>query len=84
MPWVDQHTGKPYRITTVGFHGDRRTARVKTYGDILHEYEFHPGSKSADGISRIAGLPRLLCVAQAVEQGEHVFIVAAGPSRQSV
>jgi hypothetical protein len=48
MPWIDQHTGKSYRITTAGFHGERDVARVKTYGEVLREYEFHPGSKSAD------------------------------------
>ena len=29
--------------------GSRETARVKTYGDIVTEYEFHPESKCADG-----------------------------------
>ena len=48
MRWIDQHSGKSYRITTAGFHGERDVARVKTYGEILREYEFHPGSKSAD------------------------------------
>jgi hypothetical protein len=48
MPWFDQYTGKHYQITTEGFHGTRLAARVKTYGDVIHEYEFHPGSKSAD------------------------------------
>jgi hypothetical protein len=48
MPWVDRYTGKPYRITTEGFRGTRLAARVKTYGEVLREYEFHPGSKSAD------------------------------------
>jgi len=42
MDWIDQYTGQPYRITTVGFHGSRGVARVKTYGDVLREYEFHP------------------------------------------
>jgi hypothetical protein len=28
--------------------GSRQTARVKTYGDVLHNYEFHPESKCAD------------------------------------
>jgi uncharacterized protein YjhX (UPF0386 family) len=46
--WIDRHSGRPYRITTTGHHGDRRTARVKTYGDVLEEYEFHPESKCAD------------------------------------
>jgi hypothetical protein len=48
MPWFDHYTGKHYQITTEGFHGTRLAARVKTYGDVIHEYEFHPGSKSAD------------------------------------
>jgi hypothetical protein len=55
MPWTDQYTGKQYRITTEGFHGSRNTARVKTYGDVLREYEFHPGSKSADARGRPSG-----------------------------
>ncbi len=46
--WIDQYSGKDYRITTTGHHGDRRTARVKTYGDVLIEYEYHPESKCAD------------------------------------
>ena len=48
MNWIDQYTGKTYRITTTGHHGSRHTARVKTYGDVLAEYEFHPESKYAD------------------------------------
>jgi hypothetical protein len=48
MAWVNQYTGEQYQITTKGFHGDPRTARVKTYGDVLREYAFHPGSKSVD------------------------------------
>jgi len=50
MEWIDQYSnqGKTYRITTIGHHGMRNTARVKTYGDVLQEYEFHPESKCAD------------------------------------
>jgi hypothetical protein len=44
----DQYPGKSYRITTASYYGDRRTARVKTYGDVLVEYEFHPEPKCAD------------------------------------
>ena len=40
--------GKTYRITTIGHHGTRNTARVQTYGNVLEEYEFHPESKCAD------------------------------------
>ena len=46
--WTDQHSGNDYRITTTGHHGDRHTARVKTYGEVLREYEIHPESKCAD------------------------------------
>lgn len=48
MLWTNLYTGEQYRITTEGFHGSRRAARVKTYGDVLNEYQHHPGSKSAD------------------------------------
>ncbi len=47
-PWIDQYSGKLYRITTSGHHGARETARVKTYGEVLREYEFHPEAKCAD------------------------------------
>lgn len=48
MDWIDQYTENTYRITTAGDSGARRAARVKTYGDVLREYEFHPESKCAD------------------------------------
>ncbi len=44
--WIDQYTGATYRITTDAHHGN--TARVRTYGEILVEHEFHPESKCAD------------------------------------
>jgi len=46
--WMDEYTGKFYKITASGLHGDRRTARVKTFADVLSEYEFHAESKCAD------------------------------------
>jgi hypothetical protein len=46
--WIDQYSGGSYRITTEGHSGSRRAARVKTFGDVLEEYEFHPESKCAD------------------------------------
>lgn len=46
--WFDQYSGERYRITTAGHHGTRDTARVKTYGDVLREHEFHPEAKCAD------------------------------------
>jgi hypothetical protein len=48
MEPIDQYTGNSYRITTSGHTGSARTALVKTYGDVLREYEFHPESKCAD------------------------------------
>jgi len=48
LPWIDQHSGTQYEITTEGFHGSRGVARVKTYGEVLRQYEFHLGGKSAD------------------------------------
>jgi hypothetical protein len=50
--WIDQYTGKRFRVTTVGPCGSRQIARVKTYGDILTEYEFHPEAKCADSVGR--------------------------------
>jgi hypothetical protein len=46
--WIDQHTGKRFRITTRAHCGTRQTARVKTYGDVVTEYEFRPEAKCAD------------------------------------
>ena len=46
--WINQYSGELYNITTAGEHGSRQTARVKTYEDVLREYEFHPESKCAD------------------------------------
>jgi hypothetical protein len=55
LPWIDQHSGTQYEITTEGFHGSRGVARVKTYGEVLREYEFHAGAKSADAKGKPSG-----------------------------
>jgi hypothetical protein len=55
MPWVDQYSEKEYHITTAGHHGTRQTARVKTYGETLREYEFHPESKCAGAEGKPCG-----------------------------
>jgi len=55
LPWIDQYSGTQYEITTEGFHGSRGVARAKTYGEVLREYEFHPGSKSADAKGKPSG-----------------------------
>lgn len=46
--WIDQHSGKKYRVTTKGDYGTRYSARVKTYGEVVKEYESHPETKCAD------------------------------------
>ncbi len=55
--WIDQYdeSGKSWHITTEGFHGTRAAARVKTYGDVLTEYEFHAESKCADVNGDVSG-----------------------------
>ncbi|MHB8217803.1 MAG: hypothetical protein ACYDDS_17150 [Candidatus Sulfotelmatobacter sp.] len=53
--WTDKYSGNEYRITTTGHHGDRHTARVKTYGEVLRDYEIHPESKCADASGKPCG-----------------------------
>lgn len=53
--WIDQYTGKRYRIVAEGHHGSRKAARVKTYADVLCDYEIHPESKCADAGGRVCG-----------------------------
>ena len=48
LPWIDQYSGKQYRISTTLAIGTRQIARVKSYGDVLKEYEFHEEAKCAD------------------------------------
>jgi hypothetical protein len=55
LPWIDQYSGTLYEITTEGFHDSRGVARVKTYGEVLREYEFHSGAKSADAKGKPGG-----------------------------
>jgi hypothetical protein len=55
MKWIDQYSGNHYRVTTTGHHGDRHTARVKTYGDVLDDYEIHPEAKYADASAKSCG-----------------------------
>jgi len=53
--WIDQYSGEHYRITTSDSHGTRRTAGVKTFGDVLTEYEFHAEAKCADEKGNASG-----------------------------
>jgi hypothetical protein len=55
MPWIDRYSTNTYQISTVDDHGDRKTARVKTYGEVIEEYAFHPESKCADAYGQPSG-----------------------------
>lgn len=48
MPWIDQYSGRRYRISASAQHGSRNMARVTSYGDVLRDYERHPEAKCAD------------------------------------
>jgi hypothetical protein len=55
MQWIDQYSAKRYRIKALGPHGSRTIARVKSYGDVLRDYELHPEAKYADSTGRACG-----------------------------
>jgi hypothetical protein len=55
MQWIDRYSTKAYRVTTTGPHGDRHTARVKTYGEVIEEYAYHPETKCGDATGQSAG-----------------------------
>ena len=46
-PWVDVYSGEEIEVTTDADFTDPAAARVKTYGDVISEYESHPEPKSA-------------------------------------
>jgi len=48
IDWIDQYTGNVYRICTDDRQRRRDSVRVKTYDEILLEYEYHAETKSAD------------------------------------
>jgi hypothetical protein len=52
--WIDQYSGKEYRISTSNNYGDRQTARIRTLKEVVEEYEFHPESKCADATGNVA------------------------------
>ena len=63
MEWIDQYSnqGKTYRITTIGQPGTRNTARVKTYGDVLQEYNFTRNQSARTPKETHAVDKRLVC-----------------------
>ena len=46
--WKNEYSEERCRITTLGEHGTRHAARVKTYGEVIEQYENHAESKYAD------------------------------------
>ena len=48
LPWIDQYSRKAIPDQHVVATGTRQIARVKSYGDVLEEYEFHEEAKCAD------------------------------------
>ena len=53
MPWLDRYSTKTFGITTTGDAGDRVTARVSTYAEVIADYEYHPELKCADAGGRV-------------------------------
>jgi hypothetical protein len=85
LPWIDQYSGKQYEITTEGFHGSRGVARVKTYGEVLREYEFHLGAKSADAKGKPSGKQHLRVPAATTRAGRtnHLHRQRIEPARRN-
>ena len=88
--WIDKYSKKRYRISATGHHGDRRTARVKTYGDVLREYEFHPESKCADANGEVCGKRRISpriemcrCQRRSLWKADHRPVAAAACQNRS-
>jgi hypothetical protein len=74
LRWIDQYSGKQYRISTAFATGTRQIARVKSYGDVLEEYEFHEEAKCADA----NGVP---CDKQTVGLLQRRHVTIAWPPR---
>lgn len=55
IQWIDQYTGELFHVSIEGHHGEQSLARVKTYDEILEEYEFHPESKCCDSDAVVCG-----------------------------
>ena len=46
LPWFDRHSGKRYGVTIDDASSREGIARIKTYGDVVESYRFHPEYKS--------------------------------------
>jgi hypothetical protein len=74
LPWIDQYSGKQYRISTTLATSTRQSARVKSYGDVLEEYEFHEEAKCADA-------SRAPCGKQTVGLLQRRYVTIEWPTR---
>jgi hypothetical protein len=75
MPWIDQYSGKKFRITTEKNYCSRTTARVQTYGDVFTDHAHHPESKCADERGNVCDRQTIgLLVRRHVRIGEIVAI----------
>jgi hypothetical protein len=50
LPWVNRGSRARVRITTTGETGGPGVARVKTYRDVIDEFQHHPEAKAADSL----------------------------------
>jgi hypothetical protein len=80
LPWIEQYSGKHYRISTTLATGTRQIARVKNYGDVLEEYEFHEEAKCADASGTPCGKQTVGAAAAAARDNR----VAAALHRQGI
>jgi hypothetical protein len=48
LPWIDEYSEKRYRVSASHPSATRSLARVKSYDDVLEDYEFHEEAKCAD------------------------------------
>lgn len=57
LRWIDQYSkaGNTYRISTTIHSPTRTTAKVKSHGEVLDEYELHPEAKCADASGATCG-----------------------------
>ena len=53
--WIDLYSKARSRVTTLAEHGTRHAARVKTYGEVIEQYENHAESKCADQNGEASG-----------------------------
>ena len=75
MDWIDQYTGNSYRISTTCEGGTTRSDRVKTYGDVLREFEHHPESKCADASGKPCGKQSIGLLQRRHIQIDHVRFI---------